>query len=55
VIKIYYEEMSDVCDGYDDLESIADNRDFCISMTWRSNLKELGMYGDAELSASQSF
>ena len=39
--EIEYQDASDVTDDDEELEAIADGRDYCISMVWRSSMKDL--------------
>jgi hypothetical protein len=39
--EIYYEETKDVAKGDERLLALAGDRDHCISMVWRSSLKDL--------------
>lgn len=39
--EIFYESAADVTDGDEDFEAVANGRDYCISMVWRSSMKDL--------------
>lgn len=39
--EIEYQDLTDIADGDEDLEALAGGRDHCISMAWRSSMKDL--------------
>ena len=39
--EVYYEEASDICEEDEELAALADGKDVCISMVWRSSMKDL--------------
>ena len=53
--EISYDSASDVIDDDEDFASVADGRDFCISMVWRSSVKDLACVNDRELCARARF